>query len=458
MTAFAVKEDMSRWRGATGTLVWLALVIGGISLAGPRSAPSTVVQPNTQPLASAAAASPTPRHGEYHSPAAGFDLQLPPGWKAAEGPGLINRRTVRLVVIGNRATDIPGSTNPIGADWSQIPTESIFLELQYFGFPGSPPAESETAFPLDWSRAQPGGTQGDFTISRLSFQHILRPLTLVAYVGKDAPASDIAQLNAIVSSFRPERIPSEGEYRGWTVAGRLDSFPVGAVRHFDSLAFPSAYGFYLVRGARTVFAHIDHAYLMMGATRPCAIRYEAASRMFVCDATGDRWSRVGKLLTSGDGFGSFGLAWHSAFVKDGLVLVGGGSTSGGPTQRDEAAEFNDPAAAAVVPSGLVDRRAILDRYSKVTSTTPITRSAAKLVKADVLMGSQIIPGSVLTTSPVWVIAFSGDVRIAGSGEPFGKWTLFFADARSGGIITASCCGGGDWPPGFDALRDEAAGN
>jgi hypothetical protein len=449
---------MSRWRGAIGTVVWLALAIGGISLAGPSSVPSVVFQPSNQPRATAEAASPTPRPGEYHSGASGFDVQLPPGWKAAEGQGLINRRTVRLVVIGNRDTDIPASTNPAGADWSRVPTESIFVELQYFGFPGSRQPDTETAFPLDWSRAQAGGTRGDFTISTLGFQHLLRPLTLVAYVGKDAPASDIAQLNLIVSSLRPEAIPPQGEYRGWTVVGRLDSFPIGAVRHVDQPASPNAYGFYLVRGARTVFAHIDHAYLMMGATRPCPIRYEAASRTFVCDATGDQWSRVGKLLTSGDGFGSFALAWHSAFVKDGLVLVGGGSSSGGPTRQDEAAEFNDPAARAVVPSGLIGRRAIVDRYSKLTSTMPITRSAAKLVPADVLLDSQIIPGSILTTSPVWVIAFSGDVRIAGSGEPFGRWTLFFADARTGGIITASCCGGGDWPPGFDALPDEAAAN
>ena len=447
---------MSRWRGAIGTVVWLAFAIGVSFLAG-KPVPSAVTQPSTQPASSTATAAPPPRPGEYHSIGAGFYLQVPPGWTAAEGPGLVDGRTMRLVVVGSRGADMPRSANPLGADWSRIPTDSIYLELQYFGFPGSPPVDGETVFPLDWSNARAGGMQGDFNVSRLAFQHLLQPLTLVAYVGKDAPAADIAEIRAVVSSLRPEPIPAQGAYRGWTVVGRADALPIGAVSHFESIAFPNADGFFVVRGAKTLFAYVDHAYVMFGATRPCAIKYESASRTFVCDATDDRWSRVGKLLTAGDGWAVFGLAWHPAIVKDGLILVGGRTTGGGFPQRDEAAEFNDPAP-AVVPSGPIDRRAILDRYTKLTSTTPTTRSAAKLVTADALIGSGIMPGLALTTSPLWVIAFSGDVRISSGGESLGRWTLFVADARSGGIITASCCGAGDWPPGFDALPDEARGN
>ena len=209
---------------------------------------------------------------------------------------------MRLVVVGSRGADMPRSANPLGADWSRIPTDSIYLELQYFGFPGSPPVDGETVFPLDWSNARAGGMQGDFNVSRLAFQHLLQPLTLVAYVGKDAPAADIAEIRAVVSSLRPEPIPAQGAYRGWTVVGRADALPIGAVSHFESIAFPNADGFFVVRGAKTLFAYVDHAYVMFGATRPCAIKYESASRTFVCDATDDRWSRVGKLLTAGDGW------------------------------------------------------------------------------------------------------------------------------------------------------------
>ena len=60
------------------------------------------------------------------------------------------------------------------------------------------------------------------------------------------------------------------------------------------------------------------------------------------------------------------------------------------------------------------------------------------------------------TEWVWVVAFRGDVRIAGSTEVRGRWTVFYADPATGGAITMACCSDGDWPPGFEALPDLAA--
>jgi hypothetical protein len=188
----------------------------------------------------------------------------------------------------------------------------------------------------------------------------------------------------------------------------------------------------------------------MGAMKPCPIRYEPAARTFACDATGERWSRTGAQLTGG---GLFGLAYQVAIVKEGLVLVGGGITSGG-RPPDEADEFPDPIgvpAAAISPT----KNEIIDRYSQITTTSPIERASAKLVTRNVALARGVISGAYIRPDidRVWVVAFAGDVRFPGGGEVHGRWALFYVDAKTGGAITMSCCGSDDWPPGFDALPD-----
>ena len=374
----------------------------------------------------------------------------------------MNRRTLRLLVIGNQGTALPAPGNQTPSpgqppDWTQLSPHRIVLELISISGPGGPrpdAANTESSFPLDWSNARPiADGQGNVaTALSLSFQHMLRPLTLIARIGASAPPGDVAEIEGIVASLRPEPIPTFGEYQGWRVVGPLASFQIGAVTHFDSSVF-RGYGFYFVRGARTVFAFLDSAYLFMGATKPCPIRYEIGSRTFVCDATGERWSRVGKQLA---GPGSFALAYHTTFVKDGLVLVGGGASGGGRNTYDESAEFSDPSAPPVT-TGSLTKAEILDRYSRLTSTTPIVRAAAKLVPSDLATISQVIRGSFVPTDTrtVWVVAFAGDVKLPGSDTSHGRWTVFIADPRTGGVITAACCGEGDWPPGFDQLPDLA---
>ena len=89
----------------------------------------------------------------------------------------------------------------------------------------------------------------------------------------------------------------------------------------------------------------------------------------------------------------------------------------------------------------------------------IVRSEARLVPADALARSGLVRGVLAPSSypgPVWVVAFSGEVRPPGFAELFGRWTVFLADANTGGMITAACCEGGtDWPAGFDSLPDVA---
>jgi hypothetical protein len=260
----------------------------------------------------------------------------------------------------------------------------------------------------------------------------------------------VAEIAGIVASITPEPIPTSGEYQGWRVIGPLGSLPVGTVEHYSSNV-PNGYGFFLVRGSKTVFSFIDRAYRSMAAMKPCRIEYEAMSRTFVCNETSERWSRVGKQLS---GPGTFGLSFHPVFVKDGLVLVGGSSNGGGLNTYDEAEEFADPI--APIATATPTKAELLDRYSRLTTTAPTIRAAAKLVPADVArsrdVGRAYVPLEMRT---VWIIAFAGDVRVPGFTDHLGSWTVFVADPESGAVISGSCCGGGDWPPGFDQLPDLA---
>jgi hypothetical protein len=54
-----------------------------------------------------------------------------------------------------------------------------------------------------------------------------------------------------------------------------------------------------------------------------------------------------------------------------------------------------------------------------------------------------------------VVAFAGDVKLPGSAEVHGGWSVFIADPLTGRVITAACCGEGDSPPGIDQLPDLA---
>lgn len=453
---------MFRWRGGLATT---ALLVAVIAVASVRPSPpldeNVRPQPSASPSAlSAAPATPAPFY-TYHSTNAGFDVRLPRGWAAEEQSGLINRRTVRLLVIGNQGTSLPraapANQTPLPGqtpDWTQLATDRIVLELTSLSGPFGPSAGTESSFPLDWSNARPiADGQGNVaTALSLSFQHMLRPLTLIARIGTSAPASDVAQIAGIVASITPEPIPTSGEYRGWRVIGPLASLPVGTVEHFSSNA-PNGYGFFLVRGSKTVFSFIDRAYQFMAAMKPCRIRYEAVARTFICDDTSERWSRVGKQLP---GPGNFGLPFHSVFVKDGIVLVGGSRGTSSRNTFDEAEEFADPI--APIAPATPTKAEILDRYSRLTTTAPTTRASAKLVPADVArsrdVGRAYVPLEMRT---VWIIAFAGDVRVPGFTDRHGSWTVFVADPQSGAVISASCCGEGDWPPGFDQLPD-LAGN
>ena len=431
------------------TVAVLTLAIAAMQLIASRpkdTSTEALVIASPQPVA----ASPEARTPVFHS-AAGFDLVLPAGWTASDRSENVNRRSTRLLVISNGLQ--PQASDRGLIKWSELPTDQVVVELTDFSFPGLPGAPNESAFPLDWGTAQPTLDPDGGIVLWLRFQYLLQSLTLTAHYGPAASAADRAALSGLVASIRPEPIPTSGVYRRWDVVGPLSTFPVGAVRHFDTPQ-SQAGSFFIVRGEHTIFAHLDHAYQFMGAMKPCPIRYDAISRTFACDATADRWSRTGAQLTGG---GLFGLAYHVAIVKDGLVLVGGGSTGGGGRPPDEADEFADPVGTPGV-AGSPTRTEVLNRYSQITTTSPIERASAKLVTRNAALASDVIRGAYIRPDidRVWVVAFSGDVRFPSGGDVHGRWATFYVDAKTGGAITMACCGNGDWPPGFDALPDLAS--
>jgi hypothetical protein len=395
-------------------------------------------------------ASPQPQTPVFHS-AAGFDVVVPSGWTASDRSENFNRRSTRLLVISNGLQPRANESGLI--NWSDLLSNHVVVELAQFGFPGLPGADGESVFPLDWATAQPALDPNDRAASSLRFQYLLQQLTLTVHYGPDATPADRDASAQLVASIRPQPIATSGVYRGWDVVGPLSSFVVGAVRHFDTPQSQVG-GFFIIRGEHTVFAHIDHAYQFMGAMKPCPIHYDAQSRTFACDATADRWSRTGAQLTGG---GLFGLAYHVAFVKDGLVLVGGGSAGGGGRAPLEADEFSDPISVPVTPTPPT-KSEILDRYSQITTTSPIERASAKLVTRSVALSRDVIRGASIRPDieRVWVVAFTGDVRFPGGGDVHGRWTVFYVDAKTGGAITMACCADGDWPSGFDALPDLGA--
>ena len=424
------------------TFVMLAAVIAATQLL-PKESKETV-----RPVVTATPATPEARVPLFHS-ASGFDVVVPPNWTATDRSETFNRRSTRVLVLSNGPQPQSGADGLIR--WGDLPDDIAVLELTNFSFPGLPGPSSESSFPLDWGTAQSSVGPDGALSPGLRFQYLLQQLMLTAHYGPAASAADRDTIREIVASIRPQLIPSSGMYRGWDVVGPLSTFPVGSVRHFDNPQYVG--GFFLVRGEHSVFAHIDSAYQFMGAMKPCPIRYDALTRTFACDATADRWSRTGAQLTGG---GLFGLAYHTAIVKDGLVLVGGGSTGGGGRPPLETDEFADPAGLPPVASSPT-RAEILDRYSQITTTSPIERASAKLVTRADALASDVIRGAFIRSDidRVWVVAFSGDVRFPGGGDVHGRWALFYVDAKTGGAITMTCCGSGDWPPGFDALPDLA---
>src|SRR5712691_10711580 len=127
---------------------------------------------------------------------------------------------------------------------------------------------------------------------------------------------------------------------------------------------------------------------------PAEIRERLAT--FVGDTSGDRWSRVGKQLLTEASW--FGLAFHSVFAKDGLILVGGSGNGGSRDTYEEAVEFQDPVPPRIRGSDRVSRGEIVDRYSKLTSAGPIIRSEARLVPADALARSGFVRGALAPAS------------------------------------------------------------
>lgn len=438
-TVVTSAERLLGWRaGAAAALALAAAAVAVGSAPWPTRPTPTGSTPAQTPAATAA----SPQWGALVESASGFRLRVPDGWTFNDSRVLVNRAVERLFSLSAHPLDPPAPTQT----WASVREDAVVLELWQYGGPRMPSAASEESeFPLDWSAAEALSDASARQARRLQFRHVFRPLALVAHVGPSAPQRDRDQLAAIVASMQPLPVPDEGSYLGAHVAGRLANLPQGSIT-LVGVGRPTATPMFIVRGRQHTFAFHASAFGGYGGMYACPLRYEPDARVFICDASGARWTRVGTPLAAS---AQFSLDWAPVAVRDGKVMVMPSRISG-PSVRDERAEFD----AETIPlMRIASREAIVRRGLSLSSSGYPAVAEAKLVANADLARSGALPGFADRSDPLWAVAVSRSLPPGATGHSPGSWTLFVFDER-GKLLRVACCIG-DAPAGFSALPDLA---
>lgn len=163
----------------------------------------------------------------------------------------MNRSIVRHLYLSSRPREPPPPT----ATWSEVPTDTVVLELREFaGPPVIAEPGPETKFPLSWVEATPQSDGSGFDARRLAFQHALRSLAFVAHDGTAASAPDRDAVDRVISSVRPTPVPDHGVHLGSYVAGALAGFPIGTATRVGIGTPRDPFSMFVVRGRQSVFA------------------------------------------------------------------------------------------------------------------------------------------------------------------------------------------------------------
>lgn len=273
-------------------------------------------------------------------------MDVPASWTLGDA-GNVNWAATRFLFAGNG--DLAGLSKIRGngdVDPAALPNDRVIVEIESFCRLMCAGPADETPLPLDWSSAAPRtpGLPASLHERSLGFRWFDQPLFVIAMWGDGAPAADIAAIEAIVGSLRPDPVPPAlGEFAGWDGIGPLSAIAVGAVtlhplppnavirpmyRLYDNEPY------FVARGAQNIYA-FDSRPL---ADRRCLIQFDAAIDRFWCDVPGRRyeWTHFGRYLGPEP---SSDLPQHRVIVRDGLVWVGYIESSRfAPSVRDEAAE------------------------------------------------------------------------------------------------------------------------
>ncbi len=287
--------------------------------------------PSPRPAAPTALATVTPTPapslrtiGFYRTdaaPADWFETRIAPDWYV-QGPRTSEGRVTfrEHVTISNRPVADRKNALTSGAyEWMAIPRDAVVLRAETMCGRFCSGSRIETPFPLDWSKADsytfsphPAIVAG-FDVRTIGVRFLDETFVLWAYLGPEATVRDEERLAAVATAVAPTaQPPARGEFRGWTALGPAAERAVGGVWSEKSAGGAS---FYLVNNG-DAFLAFPSIYEKWTPRPNCAIRFDGTQ--FVCDPTGDRWTRSGKYLGSTP---ASDLPPLRAIVRDGIVFV-----------------------------------------------------------------------------------------------------------------------------------------
>jgi hypothetical protein len=136
-----------------------------------------------------------------------MELHGPPGWIATSG--IQNGRYEQYwVAVLNGSIDAeavsPTPRYRTYSPWKEVPRDRVLVRVATSFSPATlTTARPDSAFPLDWSRAERVRDDWDFEVWQLPFSLRGTAFVAVVHVGRAASALDRAAVRAIIASVRP---------------------------------------------------------------------------------------------------------------------------------------------------------------------------------------------------------------------------------------------------------------
>ena len=257
----------------------------------------------------------------------GLVVDVPAAW-TLEPVSYVNMGTVRYLFAGNGEIASLATREGNGdIDPAKIPTDRVVVEVEAFCRLACAGPTTETSLPLEWKNASPRGQ--DLPAGRhamaLGFRWFDRPLYFIAAWSDLSPAADVAAIERVARSIRPETSPPQtGEFMGWQGLGALSGIPVGSVNLVQlpsgtPTASQTRFGagpYYLVRAGENLYAFVTRPLV----ERRCEIQFDAGADRFWCqvDARRYEWTRFGRFLGPEP---ASDLGRYGVIVREGQVWV-----------------------------------------------------------------------------------------------------------------------------------------
>lgn len=251
-----------------------------------------------------------------------FTTRVPADWYV-EGPRLLEGSVLirEHLTLSNRSL-LPwrAALNSGAYEWASVPKDTVALRAETTCRQTCSGARTESAFPLDLYRADTysfsfnPAVQAGFDVRIIPLRFVDERLNLWLYLGGEAPVRDEDRLAGVVAAIAPTGSPPvRGEFRGWTALGPAAERRAGG---FWTERTASGTAFYLLRDGDDFLA-FPTTYERWTPRPNCPLRWDG-DYFFVCEATGDRWTRTGRYTGSAP---ASDLPRLRVVVRDGVVLV-----------------------------------------------------------------------------------------------------------------------------------------